>query len=90
MAIVGANTVKMDKLAGDIKGKWEQIHRLKTSLDSDFAKSKSIWVGPDADKMRSEWIQIPSAQLDKVVTRLKHAEERIHVNSTAQKQASQA
>lgn len=88
MAVYGQDIEQVQQLATQLNSKAEEIQSVISQLSS--AISKVQWMGPDADRFRSDWQGQHTAKLKAVVDALRTASQTAKRNAQEQQQASNA
>lgn len=88
MAVYGQDIEQVQQLASQLNAKADDIQNVISQLSS--AVSSVHWMGPDADRFRSDWQSQHTAQLKAVVTALRTASQAAKRNAQEQQQASSA
>ncbi len=88
MGVYGQDIAEVNKLATQLNSKAEEIQQIVTQLSS--AVSSVQWMGPDADRFRSDWSSQHTAKLKAVVSALQAASQSAKKNAQEQQQASSA
>ncbi|WP_323809221.1 hypothetical protein [Arthrobacter sp. CDRTa11] len=86
MAIWGADVEGLRTLSTKLNGGAEAIEAQKNELNSRLEGTQ--WMGPDADKFRSEWSGTHMTSLSRVVDALREAGTRAGKNADEQTTAS--
>ncbi len=88
MGVYGQDIEQVQKLATQLNSKAEEIQQVMSQLTS--AISSVQWMGPDADRFRSDWSSQHTAKLKAVVSALQAASQSAKKNAQEQQQASNA
>jgi uncharacterized protein YukE len=88
MALYGADIEQVQQLSNQLNAKANDIQSIISQLSS--AISSVNWLGPDADRFRSDWQGQHVAQLKQVVTALQTASQNARRNAQEQQTASGA
>lgn len=88
MGVYGQDIAEVNKLATQLNSKAEEIQQIVTQLSS--AVNSVQWMGPDADRFRSDWSSQHTAKLKAVVSALQAASQSAKKNAQEQQQASSA
>jgi ABC-type transporter Mla subunit MlaD len=86
MAIFGADIEQVQQLSTQLNAKASDIQNVISQLSS--AISSVTWMGPDADRFRSDWQGTHVAQLKQVVSALQQASQDAARNAREQQSAS--
>ncbi len=86
MAIFGADIEQVQQLSAQLNAKASDIENIISQLSS--AISSVTWMGPDAERFRSEWQGTHVAQLKQVVSALQRASQDAARNAREQQSAS--
>jgi len=88
MALYGADIEQVQQLSNQLNAKASEIQNVISQLSS--AISSVNWMGPDADRFRSDWQGQHVAQLKQVVSALQTASQNARRNAQEQQTASGA
>jgi uncharacterized protein YukE len=88
MALYGADIEQVQQLSNQLNAKANEIENVISQLSS--AISSVNWMGPDADRFRSDWQGQHVAQLKQVVSALQAASQNARRNAQEQQTASGA
>lgn len=86
MALFGQDIDQVRQLAGQLNAKAGDIESVISQLTS--AVNSVQWMGPDAERFRSDWQGQHVPQLRQVVTALQNASQHATRNANEQQQAS--
>ena len=86
MALIGADVEQLNQLATQLNSKASDIQNVISQLSS--AINSVQWVGPDANKFKSDWSGHHVGQLKAVVSALQSASQSAKKNAQEQQQAS--
>jgi uncharacterized protein YukE len=86
MAVFGADVEQVQQLSTQLNAKASDIQNIISQLSS--AISSVTWMGPDADRFRSDWQGTHVAQLKQVVSALQQASQDAARNAREQQSAS--
>jgi uncharacterized protein YukE len=86
MAMYGQDIEQVQNLSSQLNAKADDIQNVITQLSS--AISSVQWMGPDADRFRSDWQSQHTAQLKAVVSALRTASQNAKRNAQEQQTAS--
>lgn len=86
MAMYGQDIEQVQNLSSQLNAKADDIQNVITQLSS--AISSVQWMGPDADRFRSDWQSQHTAQLKAVVSALRTASQNASRNAQEQQSAS--
>ncbi|MGE0214229.1 hypothetical protein [Mycolicibacterium sp.] len=88
MALYGADIEQVQQLSNQLNAKANDIQNIVTQLSS--AINSVNWLGPDADRFRSDWQGQHVAQLKQVISALQTASQNARRNAQEQQTASGA
>ena len=88
MALYGADIEQVQQLSNQLNAKANDIQGIVSQLSS--AISSVNWLGPDADRFRSDWQGQHVAQLKQVISALQTASQNARRNAQEQQTASGA
>lgn len=88
MALFGADIEQVQQLSTQLNAKASDIQSIISQLSS--AINSVNWMGPDADRFRSDWQGQHVAQLKQVVSALQTASQNARRNAQEQQSASGA
>jgi uncharacterized protein YukE len=88
MALFGADIEQVQQLSTQLNAKASDIQSIISQLSS--AINSVSWVGPDAERFRSDWQGQHVAQLKQVVSALQTASQNARRNAQEQQSASGA
>ncbi|MCG7592736.1 WXG100 family type VII secretion target [Mycobacterium sp. PSTR-4-N] len=88
MALYGADIEQVQQLSNQLNAKANDIQGIVSQLSS--AISSVNWMGPDADRFRSDWQGQHVAQLKQVISALQTASQNARRNAQEQQTASGA
>lgn len=88
MALYGADIEQVQQLSNQLNAKANDIQSIVSQLSS--AINSVNWLGPDADRFRSDWTGQHVAQLKQVITALQTASQNARRNAQEQQTASGA
>lgn len=86
MALFGQDIDQVRQLAGQLNAKAGDIESVISQLTS--AVNSVQWMGPDAERFRSDWQGQHVPQLRQVVSALQNASQHATRNANEQQQAS--
>ncbi|MEE6163775.1 MULTISPECIES: WXG100 family type VII secretion target [unclassified Mycolicibacterium] len=86
MALFGQDIAQVQQLATQLNAKASDIESVISQLTS--AVNSVQWMGPDAERFKSDWQGQHVPQLRQVVSALQTASQNANRNATEQQQAS--
>jgi len=85
----GMDVEAVDDLGTKMKLRAEDITRMMNEINSLITGSRAIWMGPDAERFRSDWESNLKNQLTNVSTALDGAGQSAKNNASEQRDVSQ-
>jgi uncharacterized protein YukE len=86
MALFGQDIEQVQQLSVQLNSKADEIQNVISALSS--AVSSVQWMGPDAERFKSEWQSTHVSQLRQVVEALRTASQNARKNAQEQQTAS--